>query len=388
MKGFRMGNRVARQNADAARAIIFVFCMIAFFPCRDTAAQTIASETREEQPAEKVFKNIQALKGMRAGDLQGAMSFIASSLNVDCDFCHRQDFSQDVTKEKRRAREMILMVRQINQAAFQGKNTVNCFTCHQGHQEPISLAPITAPPPRLPKAETVATGTPPGVPLPGVTEVLEHYIQALGGQAALNDVKTRIIRTQPLNGQNSESKTVLYQKAPQSVLLVSESPTYSLWVGFDGKRAWAQDSEHSYWGLLNTPQRNSIMRDSEFYQGSRIGSQYSNVKVTGKERIGERETYIIAGTSPEQTSEEFFFDVQSGLLLRRHILEQTVFGGFQIQADFDDYREVGGVKMPFIVRWSSPGGAWGTKTSLKILEVRQNEPIEDDKFDGPPPKSP
>jgi len=112
------------------------------------------------------------------------------------------------------------------------------------------------------------------------------------------------------------------------------------------------------------------------------------VKVTGKERIGERETYIIAGTSPEQTREEFFFDVQSGLLLRRHILELTVFGGFQIQADFDDYREVGGVKMPFIVRWSSPGGAWGTKISLKILEVRQNEPIEDDKFDGPPPKSP
>ncbi len=388
MKRFRMENRIARQNAEAARAILSLFCVTAFFLCRGTVAQTSTAESREEQPAEKVFKNIQVLKGMRAGDLQGAMSFIASSLNVDCDFCHRQDFSQDVTKEKRRAREMILMVRQINQEAFQGKNAVNCFTCHQGHHEPISLAPITPPPPRAPKTEAVTAGTPPGVPLPSVAEVLEHYVQALGGQFALSNVKSRIIRTQPLNGQNSESKTVLYQKSPQKVLLASESPTYSLWVGFDGKRAWAQDSEKSYWGLLNTPQRNSIMRDSELYQGSRIGSQYSSVKVTGKGRIGERETYIVAGTSPEQTSEEFFFDVQSGLLLRRHILEQTVFGGFQIQADFDDYREVGGVKMPFIVRWSSPGGAWGTKTSLRILEVRQNEPIGDDKFDGPPPNSP
>jgi hypothetical protein len=388
MKRFRMENEIARRNIEAFRAIIILFCMIVFFLCRDTAAQSITSESREEQPAEKVFKNIQVLKGMRAGDLQGAMSFIASSLNVDCDFCHRQDFSQDVTKEKRRAREMILMVRQINQEAFQGKNAVNCFTCHQGHHEPISLAPIAPPPPRAQKTEAVTAGTPPGVPLPSVAEVLEHYVQALGGQAALSNVKSRIIRTQPLNGQNSESKTVLYQKAPQRVLLVWESPTYSLWVGFDGKRAWAQDSEKSYWGLLNTPQRNSIMRDSELYQGSRIGSQYSSVKVTGKERIGERETYIVAGTSPEQTSEEFFFDVQSGLLLRRHIVEQTVFGAFQIQADFDDYREVGGVKMPFIVRWSSPGGAWGTKTSLRILEVRQNEPIGDDKFGGPPPKSP
>src|SRR5690348_15927431 len=130
MKGFRMGNRIARQNADAARAIIFVFCMIAFFLCRDTAAQTIASESREEQPAEKVFKNIQVLKGMRAGDLQGAMSFIASSLNVDCDFCHRgQDFGKDIRKEKSRAREMIEMMRRINQDTFHGENKVNCFTC-------------------------------------------------------------------------------------------------------------------------------------------------------------------------------------------------------------------------------------------------------------------
>jgi hypothetical protein len=96
----------------------------------------------------------------------------------------------------------------------------------------------------------------------------------------------------------------------------------------------------------------------------------------------------VSGTSPEGTSEDFFFDMQSGLLLRRHIEERTIFGGFQIRADFEDYREMGGVKMPFVVRWASPGGAWGTKVSFKVVEVQQNEPIEDEKFEGPPPKSP
>ena len=159
-------------------------------------------------------------------------------------------------------------------------------------------------------------------------------------------------------------------------------PVTSKWLGSNLLDGRAREP------LPRRGSRSLRWRDSELYQGSRIGTQYSNVKVTGEARVGERETYVITGTSPEQTREEFFFDVQSGLLLRRHILEQTVFGGFQIQADFDDYREVGGVKMAFIVRWSSPGGAWGTKTSLKILEVRQNEPIGDDKFDGPLPKSP
>ncbi len=368
--------------------MVLVSFAVTLICCGNAAAQTATPESIEGQPAEKVFKNIQALKGMKAADLQGAMSFIASSLNVDCDYCHRQDFSKDVTKEKLRAREMIRMVRQINEEAFQGKNTVNCFTCHQGHTDPVSLAPIVPPPPRTSKAEAAANEKPAGAPLPSVTEVLDRYVQALGGQAALDGVKSRIMRTEPLNGENSESKTVIYQKAPGKVLLAQESPSYSLWVGFNGNRAWAQDSEKSYWGILNTPQRNSIMRDSETYPGSRIKSSYSNVKVKGTEKIGERDTYVVSGTSPEGTSEDFFFDVQSGLLLRRHIEEQTVFGGFQVRADFEDYRETGGVKMPFVVRWASPGGAWGTKVSLKVVEVQQNEPIKDEKFDGPPSKAP
>src|SRR5215469_1814387 len=348
-------------------------------------AQSGTPNAIEDQPAEKVFHNIRVLKEMRAGDLQGAMSFIASSLGVDCDYCHRgEDFGKDVRKEKSRAREMIEMVRQINQSTFHGESKVNCFTCHEGHEDPISLAPIVPPPPRAPKSEAAAAGAPPGAPLPSVDEVLNHYVQALGGQAALDRVRSRITRTAPLNESGSESKTTVYQKAPDKVLFASESSSYSLWVGFNGTRAWAQDSGKSYWGILNTPQRNSIMRDSELYQGSRIKSRYSDVKVKRKEKIGEHDSYVVVGTSPESTSEEFFFDVQTGLLLRRHIVEQTIFGGFQIQADFEDYREIGGVKMPFIVRWSSPGGAWGTKVSTKILNIQQNVPIADEQFNGPP----
>src|SRR5215470_9809268 len=127
-------------------------------------AQSGTPNAIEDQPAEKVFHNIRVLKEMRAGDLQGAMSFIASSLGVDCDYCHRgEDFGKDVRKEKSRAREMIEMVRQINESGFRGENKVNCFTCHEGHKDPISLAPISLPAPRESKTEAAAS-PPPGAP--------------------------------------------------------------------------------------------------------------------------------------------------------------------------------------------------------------------------------
>jgi hypothetical protein len=34
------------------------------------------------------------------------------------------------------ARKMMTMTAAINQQAFEGKNEIRCFTCHQGHAHP------------------------------------------------------------------------------------------------------------------------------------------------------------------------------------------------------------------------------------------------------------
>jgi hypothetical protein len=112
------------------------------------------------------------------------------------------------------------------------------------------------------------------------------------------------------------------------------------------------------------------------------------VRVSRKEKIGDGEAYVVEGKSPEDRTEEFYFDARSGLLLRRHILGQTVFGKFQTQEDFEDYRGIDGAKMAFVMKWSSPGGAWGTRVSTKVLEVKQNEPIDDEWFERPPASKP
>src|SRR6186997_19632 len=60
------------------------------------AVTHVANQTKVEaqQPvrpprsAEQAFKNIQVIKSMPASQLQGAMSFMAASLGVDCSFCH------------------------------------------------------------------------------------------------------------------------------------------------------------------------------------------------------------------------------------------------------------------------------------------------------------
>jgi photosynthetic reaction center cytochrome c subunit len=59
---------------------------------------------------------------------------------VDCQFCHAQgDFASDEKRAKTTARHMIEMTQNINKTSFNGNMRVRCFTCHQGHEEPVNV---------------------------------------------------------------------------------------------------------------------------------------------------------------------------------------------------------------------------------------------------------
>ncbi len=107
---------------------------------------------KENEPAEKVFKNIQTLKGVPAGRLLRIMEMgYARSLGVDCTHCHVEGKWESEDKPtKQIAREMAAMVGTINSQTLKAiKNlnpnaTVNCTTCHRGQTKPALNLPTPA----------------------------------------------------------------------------------------------------------------------------------------------------------------------------------------------------------------------------------------------------
>lgn len=100
----------------------------------------------ENEPAERVFKNVQVLKGITAAELVHKMDQdYAVALSWNCTNCHRLapqgNFASDTATDKRRARFMQQMTNDINQVQLPKlypKDTpkVNCVTCHRGYNEP------------------------------------------------------------------------------------------------------------------------------------------------------------------------------------------------------------------------------------------------------------
>ena len=102
----------------------------------DSAAEPLR---QPEQTAAQRFKNVKVLKDIPASQFLDAMGSFTASLGKGCDFCHvRGKDDLDDKKEKLTARKMIEMTHNINAQNFNGKMEVRCFTCHQGHEKPMS----------------------------------------------------------------------------------------------------------------------------------------------------------------------------------------------------------------------------------------------------------
>jgi len=102
---------------------------------------------REKEPSGTVFKNVQLLKDVPAGQLIEIMrTGFSRSLGVRCNFCHVMgQWEKDDKSDKQVTREMMRMTNTINtqllaniKGLMSDKPQVTCATCHRGQEKPAT----------------------------------------------------------------------------------------------------------------------------------------------------------------------------------------------------------------------------------------------------------
>ena len=356
---------------------------------------SFASQNNQDKPVEQVQKNIQVLKWMPSSQLLPVMHFMRASLGVRCDYCHIAEngkYWMDDKPAKQIARQHIQMTFDLNKAAFGGRTVITCNTCHQGQTKPISIPPIGQ------GAFTDTTRAEPDAkpsdPLPSADQVFDKYVQAIGGRAAVDKIATRVTKMTLLKPKLVNSGTPkaaminrgetwiveTFQKAPDKYLTVITSPDGTIYQGFNGTIDWTKTPSGQR--EMNSVEVARIKREADFYKDLKLKEQYSKMTVIGKEKIGDREAYVIEALSLDNKTEKLFFDTQSGLLLRRTVLTETKLGLNPEQTDFEDYREVDGVRLPFTIRMSYLDDNH-LGTTRNIIEIKHNVPLDNEKFNMP-----
>jgi hypothetical protein len=337
-----------------------------------------------EPTAEKAFKNIKVLKDMPASQLMPVMHLMRSALGTRCDFCHVAEGNQyelDTKEEKETAREMIRMVFAINKENFDGRTVVTCNTCHRGQEHPVNTPAIG----QAQFDDTTHGSRQQGSQeaLPSAVEVLDRYIQALGGRAALEGVKSRVTRgtllrmkvigsgtpkAQAVN-RGQEDPLEIVQQAPDRATITLGAPQQQTVIRLDGASGTMQGPR----GERPLPPQEvaRLAEQIDLRNPLKLRDRADKARVFRREPLDRKDAFLLRIREDDGTSRVLYFDAATGLLRRQVVNRPTVLGPDPEQTDYEDYRAVGAVKVPFLIKTSYIDDNH-LGTTRKVVEVHDN----------------
>ena len=228
-----------------------------------------------------------------------------------------------------------------------------------------------------------ATDAKPAAKLPTVDQVLDKYVQAIGGKAAVEKQTTRMAKgTFEIAAFGASGTAEIYAKAPNKTSTVIDVTGFGVFQQvFDGKTGWSNDPQNGFREKAGA-ELASTKLDADFYKPIRLKQLYPTIVVKGTDKVGDKEVYVLVATPAEGSPETWYFDTQSGLILREDVEREGPEGKQAIQVFYEDYREADGVKMAFTLRQITPAFT----LNIKMTEMKHNVPVDDAKFNKPEAK--
>jgi photosynthetic reaction center cytochrome c subunit len=340
----------------------------------------------EPKTTEQAFKNIKVLKGLPADQLIPSMQFISASLGVECEFCHvERAFEKDDKKPKEAARKMIQMMLAINQDNFEGHREVTCNTCHRGSVHPVSI-PAIASEDEAPTTAAVEHGEPNQSPDESnqasqpVDPILEKYLAAVGGASAVQKVSSRVEKGNASMG-GRQIPIEIYAQGPDKRVSILHLPGGDSITAFDGRSGWLGNPGRPP-RPMGPSEIDAARLDADLYFPVHLKEIFSELGVAPSERVRGQDLTVIRGLRQGKPPVKFYFD-KSGLLVRMVRYGDSALGLNPTQVDYADYRDSGGVKIPYQWSIARPSGRF----TIQIDKVEQNVPIDAAKF-APPPAPP
>src|SRR5439155_630690 len=222
-------------------------------------------------------------------------------------------------------------------------------SCHRGRTSPPGFPnlPLPVPTPRPSPAAGAPGATPQASPsptqaLPSVDDIFNKYFAAIGGQQAIDKLKSRVAKGTLVQANGNTLQFELYQVAPDKFYQLVTTPQGTFERGFNGTVGWEKTAR----GVreLTGSQLADLRAANNLFGLIKLKDQFTRTRVTGKDKIGDREVYVINGTMTDGKRQRLFFDVETGLLLRRITYTPTMIGVLPEQVDLEDYRDVDGIK--------------------------------------------
>jgi hypothetical protein len=243
---------------------------------------------------------------------------------------------------------------------------------------------------------------------PSADQIIDKYLQAIGGTERLAGLKSYAAQGKSVGfgGFGGGGRVQMFGKYPdQRAVLIDfpDSPDRGKSVrAYDGREGWLVtpltvlgeyqltggeldgarlDAQLAFPGQIKQALTNlRVSMPVTINDLPGLSSQTSNdvsMVAIGQDRL----VNVVQGTVPRGSLATLYFDQESGLLVRMVRYGKSPIGRVPTQIDYADYRDVGGIKIPFRMIYAWMDG----RDAIQLSEVRTNVPIDAEKFGRPAP---
>ncbi len=202
-------------------------------------------------------------------------------------------------------------------------------------------------------------------------DVIETYIEAIGGQSALYAV-TDVSITMAMQVQGMNLEVNVFRKKPNKFYqeTVMQGNVVSMQV-FDGERGKMQSpmGEQELQGEMLT----QLKESARIFPELTYTSDDVKLKLDGVETIDGRETYKLIVTKPSGSTSSVFYGIEDGLKYKE--VADSPQG--TISTSFSDYEKINGILFPGAMKQVM--GPQSFDIEIKSTEI--NAGIEDSRFE-------
>jgi outer membrane lipoprotein-sorting protein len=221
-------------------------------------------------------------------------------------------------------------------------------------------------------------------------EIVSNYVDARGGLEKIKAVKSERVTGTISFGPDADGSFFVERKRPLKMHMEIVLNGQTLIRTYDGKSAgWTYNPftpNPSVQPMTETDLRNIFDEadfDGPFVDYKAKGNQ---IEFVDKEDVLGKPTYKLKLTNKLGDISFFYFDASTFLPLKWEGARKIADKDVPWESFFHDFREVNGLKYPFLIESDAPGTDQTQRITAEKIEA--NIPMEDSRFGKPNPPAP
>lgn len=211
--------------------------------------------------------------------------------------------------------------------------------------------------------------------LPSAQEVIDRYVEAIGGRAAIEGHTSSHARGSiEIVGQGLTGEMELWAAAPDRMLVRVTFPAAELesTTGYNGEIGWSMDAMTGE-RVLQGGELTQLVDEADYYGDLHLAENFSEMELVEQTEFNGQAAYKLRLVYQSGREVFEYFAVESGLLIGQEGPQESIMGSMNVVSAFDDYQQVRDVLVPMSLE-QDLSGLQTYRVSIESMELDNVDP--------------